>query len=230
MKKNYIKTLFASAIVLPALVACSASDKAIEDWVTKNPEKIMKSLMDHQRDQQEANMPKPEMVKDNQKALFENSTSPSVGNGKVQIAYFFDFNCGHCKRQGDTIKEVISKNGDNVQIVYKNFPVLGESSEMAARAALAAHQQGKYQEYYQELWETREKTMDQFKKIAQKLKLDVGQWETDMNSEKVVKELDHVRELAEKMKIRGTPFLAIAPDKIFPGRVDQLGEIVQALL
>ena len=230
MKYQNFKSLVMAMIALPAFVACSANDKAIEEWVAKNPDKIMKSLMDHQRDQQEANMPKPEMVKENMKALFENSSTPVLGKGKIQIAYFFDFNCGHCKRQGDVIKEVMSKNSDNVQIVFKNLPVLGESSEMAARAALAAHQQGKYNEYYAELWETREKSMEAFKSIAQKLKLDIAKWESDLNSDKVVGELEHVRDLAEKMKIRGTPFLAIAPDKIFPGRVDQLGEIVQALL
>jgi protein-disulfide isomerase len=210
------------------LFACNASDKQIEDWVAKNPDKILNALMDHQRKQQEENMPKPEMVKENHAALFENAGSPTLGNGKVEVAYFFDFNCGHCARQGQTIKDVMAKT-DKVKIIYKNFPVLGPSSELAAQAALAAHQQGKYQEFYNELWQTREKNPETMKKIAAKLKLDMKKFEADMNSEAVNKEIEHVRELATKMKVGGTPFLAIAPDKVFPGRVDELLQVVNSI-
>jgi protein-disulfide isomerase len=55
-------------------------------------------------------------------------------------------------------------------------------------------------------------------------------WKADMDGTAVKAELDHVRDLATKMKISGTPLLAISPDQIFPGRVDQLLEIVQKTL
>ncbi|MCB0393814.1 MAG: DsbA family protein, partial [Bdellovibrionales bacterium] len=172
---------------------------------------------------------KPEMVKENAKALFERSESPTRGDGKIKIAYFFDFNCGHCKRQTEVIKSVL-KNTKEVQIIYKNFPVLGPSSEVAARAALAAHQQHKYIEFFDELQNVQQKTPEEMTKIAKKLGLDMKKWEADQNGEAVNDELNSVRELATNMKIGGTPFLAIAPDKIFPGRVDQLQEIVNTML
>lgn len=223
-----VKGLILAAATLALFAGCTPSDKQIETWVTKNPEKILNALMDFQRDQQQANMPKAEMVQQYTKELFENSASPTAGSGAIKIAYFFDFNCGHCKRQSETIQAVLDKD-KRVEVVYKNFPVLGPSSELAARAALSAHQQSKYKEFYTELYKIQDKSPDALKKIAQKLGLDVKKWETDMQSEAVNKELEHVQDLAQKMKIGGTPFLAIAPDKIFPGRVDQLMEIVQSL-
>lgn len=206
--------------------ACS-SDKQIEAWVEKNPDKIIKALMKHQQDQQAANQPKPEMVKEFSSELFKNAGSPSLGSGPVEIAYFFDFNCGHCAKQGETIKAVLETN--KIKVIYKNFPVLGPQSEAAAKAALAAHLQNKYREYYAELWKVREKNPETLKTIAKKLSLDLKKWEADMEGPVVLAELQHVRQLAEKMRVGGTPFLAIAPDKVFPGRVDHLADIIQSL-
>ncbi|AGH96420.1 DsbA family protein [Pseudobdellovibrio exovorus] len=223
-----MKAILGLTLLSLTLSACKSSDEQIQKWVENNPDKILQVLMDYQRKQQEANMPKPEDVTNNAAALFEHAESPTRGSGAIKIAYFFDFNCGHCARQSETIKAVLAKNS-NVQIIYKNLAVLGPSSELAARAALAAHQQGKYNEYYTELYKIREKNETTLKDLARKLKLDVAKWEKDINGEAVEKEIQHVKELAGKMKISGTPALAIAPDKIFAGRVDHLQQIVDSI-
>jgi len=210
------------------LLSCKSSDEQIKTWVEKNPDKILQALMKHQQQLQEKNQPTSSDVKANSSLLFENPTSPSVGKGPIKIAYFFDFNCGHCARQSETIKTVLAKKS-NVQVIYKNLAVLGPSSELAAHAALAAHQQGKYIEFYNEAFKLREKNLKTLKAIAVKIKLDVAKWETDLNGEAVKNEIDHVNNLAAKMKISGTPALAIAPDQILSGRVDQLMEIVESI-
>lgn len=225
---NQYKKIIATMILPLALFSCKPTDEQIQQWVEKNPDKILKVLMEYQRKQQEANQPTSEDVKANSAALFENSGSPSVGTGPIKIAYFFDFNCGHCARQSETIKAVLAKT-DKITVVYKNFAVLGPSSQLAARAALAAHQQGKYFDFYNETYKIREKTPESLKAIAKKIKLDIPKWEKDMNSEAVQKEIAHVQELAEKMKLSGTPALAIAPETIMPGRVDQLMEVIESI-
>ena len=171
------------------------------------------------------------MVKQFSKELFENSTSPTVGTGKLKIAYFFDFNCGHCTKQGEVINDVL-KNSKDVTIIYKNFPILAPSSESAAKAALAAGLQGKYKEYYDEIYKPANHGRDDatLEKAAKAIKLDMAKWKADIGGDAVKAELTHVRELAGKMKLSGTPFLAIAPDKVFPGRVDQLMDIVKQSL
>lgn len=212
-----------------SLAGCqSVSDKQIEAWVEKNPDKIIAALTNFQRAQREANLPKAEQIKENADGLFSNAGSPKVGSGSIKIAYFFDFNCGHCARQSETIKAVLEKN-KNVEVVYKNLPVLGPSSELAARGAIAAHQQNKFKEFYQETYKIREKTNESLKKVAKKVGLDVSKWEKDLNGEAVNAEIAHVRDLASKLKITGTPFTVIAPDKVFPGRTDQLLEIVNSI-
>lgn len=217
------------ALILGANIGCAPSDKQIKEWVEKNPEAILKSVSDYQQKMQEENRPKPELVKEFSKELFE-SESPSIssGDGKIKMAYFFDFNCGHCRKQGETIADVMKKK-EGIKVVFKNVPILSPTSETAARAALAAHQQGKYHEFYKELFASNERTPEAYMKIAKKLKLDVAKWEKDQSGDAVSSELARTRDLATKMKMGGTPMIAIAPDKIFPGRVDQLLEVVQHL-
>jgi protein-disulfide isomerase len=227
MKKFSLLALSPLAALI-LLTSCNASDKQIEEWVKNNPEKILEAIVEHQKKEQEKNRPSPDMVKQNSSELFSES-SPSVGSGPIKIAYFYDFNCGHCSKQSDTIKNVIAKTDNKVTVYYKNFAVLGPASELAAKAALAAHQQKKFKEFYEEVYKTKDKSMNSLRDIAKKLKLDVKKWEKDMEGSAVSEELQRTRQLAGKMKIRGTPFLAIAPDKVFPGRVDQLLEIVQSM-
>jgi protein-disulfide isomerase len=225
---QHFKILFATLALSTALVSCKSSDEQIQNWVEKNPDKILTAIVEFQKKKQADQQPKAEDVKANSTALFENPESPSKGTGPIKIAYFFDFNCGHCARQSDTIKAVLAKT-NKVQVFYKNLPVLGPSSELTARAALAAHQQGKYFDFYTEAFKTRDKNPESLKAIAKKIKLDLAKWQKDMTSEAVTKEISHVQELANKMKISGTPVLAIAPETIIPGRVDQLMEVIESI-
>jgi protein-disulfide isomerase len=61
----------------------------------------------------------------------------------VTIVEYFDYNCPFCKRVVPTFKELLAHD-KNISIVYKDWPVLGDSSVYAARCALAARWQGKY--------------------------------------------------------------------------------------
>jgi protein-disulfide isomerase len=61
----------------------------------------------------------------------------------VTIVDYFDYNCPFCKRVVPTFKELLAHD-KKISIVYKDWPVLGDSSVYAARCALAARWQGKY--------------------------------------------------------------------------------------
>jgi protein-disulfide isomerase len=61
----------------------------------------------------------------------------------VTIVEYFDYNCPYCKRVVPTFRELIARD-KKIALVYKDWPVLGQSSVYAARCALAAGWQGKY--------------------------------------------------------------------------------------
>ncbi|WP_240790920.1 DsbA family protein, partial [Sulfitobacter pontiacus] len=76
--------------------------------------------------------------------------APIFGNldGSVTLVEFFDYNCGYCRRAAPEVKAVLETSKD-VRIVYREFPILGPGSEIAARASLAARNQGKYQQFHE---------------------------------------------------------------------------------
>jgi protein-disulfide isomerase len=64
-------------------------------------------------------------------------------NPDLTIVEYFDYNCPFCKRVVPTFKQLLAED-KKLAIVYKDWPVLGESSAYAARCALAAGWQNKY--------------------------------------------------------------------------------------
>ena len=75
-------------------------------------------------------------------ALFRDPNSPAVGNrdSEVQIVAFLDYRCPYCKKLTNIIANM---QADNVRIVYKEWPILGDSSLLAARAGSGGRQAGK---------------------------------------------------------------------------------------
>src|SRR5712672_3337402 len=64
-------------------------------------------------------------------------------NPDLTIVEYFDYNCPFCKQVVPTFKQLLVED-KKLAIVYKDWPVLGESSVYAARCALAAGWQDKY--------------------------------------------------------------------------------------
>lgn len=63
----------------------------------------------------------------------------------VVLVEFADFQCPHCKEAAQMLPEVLEAFGDKVVMYYKHFPLSSHTaSELAARASLAAHRQGKF--------------------------------------------------------------------------------------
>lgn len=163
--------------------------------------------------------------------LFNDSQSPYLGNekGSIKIVYFYDYRCGHCTYQNETNVKAIAIN-PKIKIIYKSLPILGEASHLAAKASLAAHRQGAFKAYHEGLYQIESWTPENFKKLAEQLHLNVQKWEEDMKGSSVAESLKHNFDLATQLHIRGTPYIAIAPDKIYPGRFDSLTDFAEKSL
>jgi protein-disulfide isomerase len=76
---------------------------------------------------------------DNRVALENDPNAPVLGNpdGDVTVVEFFDYNCPYCRRVMAEVKGLLADD-DNVRLVYREWPILGDGSVFAARAALAA--------------------------------------------------------------------------------------------
>jgi protein-disulfide isomerase len=78
-------------------------------------------------------------------AVMAPSLLPAAGapHPDVVIVEYFDYNCPYCREMAPELDKLLHAD-PRVQIVFKEWPILGDTSVYAARAALAANWQGKY--------------------------------------------------------------------------------------
>ena len=122
-------------------------------------------------------------------------------------------------RLGDEVKAVVAAD-KKVKLVFKDLPILGDASKVAAVAALAAVKQGKHLELHNALMEFGGKLdRDQIIEIAGKVGLDVALLQKDMEDAKIKEIIGRNAALASALGVRGTPAFVIG-DQFVPGAVD----------
>lgn len=210
-------------------------EEVVHQYLMQKPEVIIEAVQSFQRQQYEQ---AEQTVKKTQQTaatyaepLFRKEADPTAGNpnGAVTVVEFFDYQCPHCVDMAPVIESVIKANPD-VRVVFKDFPIRGPISDFAARAALAAHKQGKYYEFSHALLTANKNlTQDVVLDIAKTQGLDVDQLKKDMNDISINNQLKDNIKLAQDLKLFGTPAFFIgktntnADGKInyVPGQMDQ---------
>jgi protein-disulfide isomerase len=165
----------------------------------------------------------------NRDALEGNEADFIAGNpkGDVTIVEFFDYNCSFCKRVLDSVLQLIEQDS-KIRVVFKEMPILDDSSIIASRAALAARHQGKYMPFHLAMMRSRG-AFDETRvmEIAQSVGLNVRQLRKDMEDDGVKEALKANYELAADLKVNGTPAFVIG-DQIVPGAIglERMQELV----
>ncbi len=205
-----------------APLAGDSLEQLIEQYIRTHPEVIEQSLqaLENKRAAEEQQRQKAAIATHLQD-LLNDPKSPVSGNqaGDVTVVEFFDYRCGYCKRAASAVTE-LQQHDTGVRVVYKDFPILGETSELAAKAALASHLQGKHQTFHEALLATKDDlTKDQLFRIAHATGLDVARLEQDMTRPEWQTVIDKNRALAKSLGISGTPAFIVGNDLV-PGALD----------
>jgi len=168
--------------------------------------------------------------------LIENG-SPILGNpdATITILEWGDYQCTFCykfhQNTLDTIYEDFIKTG-KVKLVFKDFPLNGPDSVLAAQAAYCAEDQEKYWVYHNELyknwagektgWITRE-SLDRF---ATTINLDLNEFNTCLDEGKYQDKVKELHEFGKEIGIDATPsFLVFNDQKIIKIRGNQPLEV-----
>ena len=120
---------------------------------------------------------------------------PVIGpaDAVVTIYEFSDYNCGYCKRIFADLQTVLSEQSD-VKLVVKEFPILAESSVVAAKAAIAAQRQGKFPDFHRTMMARRGRIDDQaVLSAARTAGLEVARLQADMEDELTLSVLTKTR-------------------------------------
>jgi protein-disulfide isomerase len=143
-------------------------------------------------------------------SLFQDLNSPAIGSpeSQVQIATFLDYRCPYCKKLAGIMAEM---SEDHVRVVYKEWPILGDNSVLAARYALAADRQGKYLAFHLRLMNSRLiPTVGYIEQVAAELGMSVPQLRDDMNSDITTRTIQRNAALASALGFIGTPAMVVA--------------------
>ena len=142
------------------------------------------------------------------------NNAPFLGRAtaKVTIVEFSDFQCGYCARAVELAHIVMEEYDEGeVRVVYRNFPIARHSEAApAARAALAAHEQGRFWEYHDLLFaHQRELSRELMESFATDLGLDMARFQSSWGGDETESALAHDVELFRSLGFNGTPSFVI---------------------
>lgn len=199
-------------------------NKMIETYIMENPRIILEAVqrMQAQEEENQQNQAQKNLVSFKDQ-LINDPHAPIAGNpdGDVTIVEFFDYRCGYCKRVSPTVAQAVKEDG-NVRVVYKEFPILGPESVVAARASLAIWRLApeKYMDFHEGLMNSRGSvSMSKIAAVARKIGLDSDALVEEMKSPEIERDLRNNYELAQSLGISGTPAFVVG-NELVPGALD----------
>ncbi|MDW4497665.1 DsbA family protein [Sulfitobacter sp. D35] len=205
----------------------------VRDYLMENPEVIMEAVATlEERQAEERAAQDNTLVADNASALFDDGFSFVGGNpdGDITLVEFMDYRCGYCKRAYSEVEKLLETDG-NIRFIVKEFPILGEQSVLASRFAVATKQvagDSAYKQVHDALMAFNgDITLQALKRLAGTFDLDGDAIEQAMDDEAVTAEISATRELAQKLRISGTPTFVLE-DEMLRGYLpyDQMQAIV----
>ncbi len=199
-----------------------AIEGIIHDYLVQNPDVLIEALRKaEEKMSRDAEDKASKALVDRQREIFDDPATPVGGNphGDVAIVEFFDYRCPYCKQVQPAIQSLLDQDR-NLRFIYKELPVLGPQSVVAAHAALAAKMQGKYEAFHTAMMATKGQIGDDaVYRVAGSVGLDVDRLRRDMATPEVVQAVKANLALANALDIHGTPAFIVG-DHIVPGAID----------
>ncbi|MEL6325522.1 MAG: thioredoxin domain-containing protein [Cyanobacteria bacterium J06626_23] len=156
--------------------------------------------------------------------------SPTRGNldASVVVVKFSDFQCPYCAVAAVTMKDFVGAHEADVLYVYKHFPLdsIHPEATPAAKATWAAQQQGQFWLYHDGLFAYQDRlSEDYYVELAEAIGLDVEQFNRDRNSPEAEAAVAADRQLAERLRLRGTPSFLMNDLMVPPGAPPEFFEL-----
>jgi len=220
-----------SAILSPA-VALDLNDmsaqekqafgKQVHEYLIQNPETIMEALqvLDTRRQAVEQRED-TDLITQNLEALENDGFSWVGGNpkGDITLVEFLDYRCGYCRQMHSVVEELLAKD-DNIRLVVKEYPVLGEESDISSQIAIATlHALGSdaYKKMHDLLMTYNGPlTPEAFEVLANKAGLDSAKILAKFSDDAVVEQIKKTAALGLNLNINATPSFVLG-DQVIRG-------------
>ena len=194
----------------------------VYEAIRENPSIIMEAVeILRARDAEAQAAAQSDVLPNNRQILENDPNAPVLGNpdGDVTVVEFFDYNCPYCRRAKPAIQELLAFD-PNVRLVYREWPILGDGSVFAAKAALASRNQGKYEVFHWAMMGMTGRAEEaSVLRIAKEIGLDIEQLQADMESAEIEEHIQTSMRLTQSLGFSGTPSFVIG-NNLVPGLVE----------
>lgn len=149
---------------------------------------------------------------------FDTTRSPRRGarDAKVALVLFNDFECPACKKLPPLLDRLLTEHGNDVAVVYKQYPLPTHAkAELASVAVLAAHRQGKFIEMHDQLFAHQDAlARDDLVAHARAIGIDADRFAKDLDDPELRRAVK--ADIAEgvKLGVTGTPTLFIGAKRL----------------
>ncbi len=147
----------------------------------------------------------------------------------VTVIVFSDYGCPYCRKLHNTLTQLLERDR-RVRVVYRDWPIFGGASLLAARAAIASQWQGRHAAFNAALFaQPGRLTQESVEAAAKAAGLDWNRLLADMKAR--AKEIDTViarsNAGAQALEFQGTPGLLIGTSRL--GGAASLSQLMEAI-
>lgn len=185
------------------------SSRIVRQGMLKDPQ-ILVDAADALRDRQYA----PTLA--NSRALIETpfgSSWKGAAKPEVVLVEFYDYACPYCKASNPHVDQLVREN-PKLRVVYRELPILGQDSVVAARLSLAASKAGRFQQFHDALYAAGRPAPDTVSAAARIANVDPKA----THDVAIDAELKKNFSLASQLGATGTPLFVVG-DRVLSGAV-----------
>lgn len=187
-----------------------AFGQKVRAYLLENPEILIEvsQKLEEKRTAEAASLARAGYEK--HKAALERDPRDLVANpdGAITVVEFYDYKCGYCKLVAPDITALIRENPD-VRFVFKEYPIFGGDSLVAAQVMASPAVRPKALELHQRLMAEKALDAAAIQRNLQAVGLNPKLVQASAESEAVRQHLTDNHRLAEALGIQGTPHFIV---------------------
>ncbi|RZJ01895.1 MAG: disulfide bond formation protein DsbA [Brevundimonas sp.] len=209
-------SLIALAVTVAPYLTGGSFDGRVRNYLLQHPELLqeMSDGLQTKQDQQRGAAIQ-QRADANPALLRADARDPAFGpaDAKVTVVEFFDFRCPGCKATAPEVLRLMQAHPD-VRFVFKDWPILDQGSDgvshHAARAALAAHRQGKYLPVFRDLMAQPSLDEASIEAILAANGVSMARAQTEIASPDIARHLADIDTAGRALQLVGTPTFFVA--------------------
>ena len=155
----------------------------------------------------------------------------------LSVVEYSDFQCPFCAESASWLTTLREKYGDQVQFVFRNYPLANhEYATIAAKAAYAASLQGKFWEMHdllfanQKEWSESDDPRPYLDAYAQSLGLDLERFHADADAQSTTDFIKRQAAAGKQGGVTHTPWFVVGDSVVLPRSLEEFDKLIREAL